>query len=236
MSDRGATDFQIELPDGDDVPLRVRRSARARRISLRILDTEGVVELVLPKRASLNAGLDFVDEKTRWIQRSLDALPPRIPFEDGAILPVLGETLMIRHHVDAPGRVRAADGTLVVPARQCELTQRVRRWLVRTARVAIEERAHEMAARLDRPIARIGLRDTTTRWGSCTSSASLSFSWRLVFAPLPVLDYVIAHEVAHLKALHHGPAFWQIVVQLVGEHAAARRWLSRNGARLRRYG
>lgn len=238
MTDLGALQAELPLamPESAEMPIVVRRSARARRITLRILDSRGVVELVLPRRASLKAGLKFADEKRDWIRRGLDGLPPRIPFEDGMILPVLGEALVIRRSASAKGRVRAEDGALIVPARADDVSQRVRRWLVRSARAAIEERAREMATRLERPIARISMRDPATRWGSCTSAASLSFSWRLILAPLPVLDYVVAHEVAHLKALNHGPAFWQTVAQLVGEHKAARGWLSRNGARLRRYG
>lgn len=238
MSGSGALQAELPLamPENAELPLVVRRSSRARRITLRILDSQGVVELVLPRRASLKAGLKFADEKRDWIRRGLDDLPPRIPFTDGMILPVLGEALVIRHRVSAKGHVRAEDGVLIVPAEADEVSLRVRRWLVRTARTAIEERAYAMAARLSRPISRISVRDPATRWGSCTSDASLSFSWRLVLAPLPVLDYVTAHEVAHLNVLNHGSEFWQTVAQLVGEHKAARRWLSRNGVRLRRYG
>ena len=113
---------------------------------------------------------------------------------------------------------------------------RVRRWLIAEARREIGGRAERLVHRVERPMRRLSIRDPATRWGSCSATGSLSFSWRLILAPPAVLDYVVAHEIAHLRELNHSARFWSEVAGLVGDSKAERAWLRRNGTQLRRYG
>ena len=116
------------------------------------------------------------------------------------------------------------------------LARRVRDHLVSAARAELVPRARRLAARIGREVARVSVRDTKSRWGSCSGQGNLSFSWRLIFAPEPVLEYVVAHEVSHLAEMNHGPRFWRLVESLTPNSAAPRRWLKRHRNRLLAYG
>lgn len=222
-----------------EVPLRVRQSERARRITLRIDAAAESLELVLPKRVSLAAGLRFLESRRGWVAANLAEMPARVVFADGAIVPVLGIPHHIRHLGERSPGVRAVAieaGEIRVVGAPPHVARRVRDHLIALARQELGRRARALAARIDRRVTRITVRDTTSRWGSCSASGALAFSWRLVLAPEAVLDYVVAHEVAHLVEMNHGPRFWRLVDTLAPESAAQRDWLSRNRARLLRYG
>lgn len=226
----------ILCPSGRELPLDLRRDKRARRITLRLEPAEGLFTLVVPRGASLAEALNFAQHKARWMERQLAALPPRVPFEPGAVLPLLGEDHVIRHLPEARRGTWREAGEIRVSGFLDYLPRRVADFLKREAREEIGRRAQEKAARIERPIARLSVRDTRSRWGSCNSDGCLNFSWRLILTPEPVLDYVVAHEVAHLKHLHHGPRFWSLVGKLTDEMDGARRWLHVNGNSLHRYG
>jgi predicted metal-dependent hydrolase len=218
------------------VPLAVRRSARARRITLRIDDSTGSVVLTLPRRVALSEGLAFADEKQRWIERRLDSLPPRVAFEAGAYLPVLGQK---RRVVWTPGPPRAVwlDGDVIrVGGERGLVARRLESWFKRHAREEIVTRVETMCKAIRAKPGRVAIRDTRSRWGSASADGNLNFSWRLVMAPDWVLDYVVAHEVAHLKHMNHGSRFWAVVDKLVGDPERAKRWLRAHGSGLHRYG
>ncbi len=193
------------------IRVRVRRSRRARRMALRLDPRDDRAELVLPPGHSLAQGRRFVDSKRRWLERRLAALPPRVAFADGATVPIFGAPHRIRHAPNARGGVQRAGGDIVVPGAAADLAGLLLAWLRAEARLEIVPRAQAAASRLDRAPPRVTLRDPATRWGSCSGRGSLSFSWRLVMAPEPVLDYVVAHEAAHLVEMNHGPRFWRLV-------------------------
>ena len=219
------------------VPVAIRVNPRARRMSLRVDPATRSVELVLPRGTATEQGMRFVDAHRGWIAARLGALPAPIRFEDGAIVPVLGVPHRIRHHQDRAGPpVAIGNGEIRVRGDPAFLGRRVRDHLVLLARQEFGRRARALAARIGRTVARVTVRDTKSRWGSCSSSANLSFSWRLVFAPEAVVDYVVAHEVAHLAEMNHGPRFWRLVADLVGDHAGPRGWLKRHRNRLLSYG
>jgi predicted metal-dependent hydrolase len=218
------------------VPLAVRRSARARRITLRIDDTTGSVVLTLPRRVALAEGLAFADEKQRWIERRLDSLPPRVPFEAGAHIPVLGKNRRVVWKAGPPRAVRLDDTVLRVGGEQGLVARRLEAWLKRHAREEIGARVAWMCRQIRTKPGRLAIRDTRSRWGSASAEGNLNFSWRLVMAPDWVLDYVVAHEVAHLKHMNHGPRFWAVVEKLVGDPEPAKRWLRAHGSGLHRYG
>lgn len=247
MSLRGMSrDFEKEV--GACVTIRVSR--RARRIALRVMSGERRVELVLPRGVPRQLGLGFLTAKRGWIAARLDTLPRRVPFVEGATIPVFGVPHRIRREGD-PGapkvaiaageiRVRPAprdQGSRADPeAEAAEIARHVRDHLIALARAEAARRARALAARLGRPVARVGVRDTRSRWGSCSAAGNLSFCWRLVLAPESVFDYVVAHEVAHLVEMNHGPRFWALVDSLHPGRAAARAWLKAHRAELLSYG
>ena len=222
----------------DDRPvlLTVRRNARAKRMRLRVdFETAGII-LTLPQRATEEHGFSFVLSQTEWIAERLDSLPPRVPFGPDASVPLLGQDHPIRHRPGDGLRVRVEKGEIIVPGCVEAVPRRVELWLRNEAGRVLTERARAHAARLGRPVGRITVRDTRTRWGSCSAAGNLSFCWRLVMTPAHVLDYVAAHEVAHLEVRNHGPAFWRTVAALTDDAEAARQWLLRHGPGLARYG
>ncbi len=234
----GLTTIEV---DGRPLALRVRRNPRARQLVLSIDPIEDIAVITLPPRTAVGEGLDLARQKAGWIRACLDALPPRVPFADGAVVPLLGLDHRVRHSpgTRSPGSRRPVwreDGVIVVSGRPEHLARRLRDWLKQEARREIEGRVADKAARIERRAGRITLRDTRSRWGSCAANGNLSFCWRLVMAPEPVLDYVVAHEVAHLKYRSHGPRFWGTVARLTADMAGAKDWIRRKGEHLHRYG
>jgi predicted metal-dependent hydrolase len=192
--------------------------------------------LVLPRNAPLEEGLAVARAHAGWIRARLDNRAPRIRFADGAEIPVDGRPLII---TVVPQGLRGAhiDGAqLRIGGPSATLDQRVHTFLRAEARRIVLSRIAEKATRLPRPPAAVSVRETRSRWGSCSSAARLSFCWRLILAPPPVLDYVVAHELAHLTHRGHGPAFWKAVDQLCDDVAGKRAWLRQHGRDLFRYG
>jgi hypothetical protein len=152
-------------------------------------------------------------------------------------VPVLGAPHHIRQVVDptAPP-VTIGGGEIRVRGDPMHLARRVRDHLAAMARDELARRARQLAPRIGRSVTRVSVRDTKSRWGSCSGGGNLSFSWRLIFAPEPVIDYVVAHEVAHLAEMNHGPRFWRLVESLSPDCAAPRAWLKRHRGRLFSYG
>jgi len=227
----------LSLMDGS-VPVRVSTHPRARRIALRIDPHGDAVDLVLPPRSSLARALAFLEANRAWLERRLRALPPRTAFVDGALVPVLGVPHAIRHIAGARGRgaVWIEGQTIHVSGDPAHLARRVRDHLREEAKRELMARARRMAQSIERKVLRVTVRDTRTRWGSCAASGSLAFSWRLILAPEEVLDYVVAHEVAHLVHMNHGKRFWRLVERLCPGAERQRRWLNRNRAQLLRIG
>lgn len=192
--------------------------------------------MVLPRRVPLWEGEDFARSKARWIARALADTPKPVPFADGAEIPLLDAKVLLSARPDQRGAVMKHDGVVVVPGRPEHLPRRVGEWFRREAKNEIIGRVHDKAIRVKRRIRRIAVRDPRTLWGSCSPSGDLSFSWRLLMAPDSVLDYVIAHEVAHLVEHNHGPRFWSLVETLTVATSDSRAWLRVNGATLHRYG
>jgi predicted metal-dependent hydrolase len=222
---------------GIGAPVSIRVSGRARRVAVRIDSVGSKVELVLPRSVPTAAGLRFLAAKREWIAARLATLPQPVPFAEGAIVPVLGVPHRIRHDRDSTrSPVEIVDGEIRVGGDPAHLARRVRDHLVFTARVELAPRARRLAARIGRQVSRITVRDTKSRWGSCSGQGNLSFSWRLILAPEPVLDYVVAHEVAHLVEMNHGPRFWQLVESLTPGSTVPRVWLRRHRNRLLSYG
>ena len=226
----------LSLGDGHDVPVHVRRSRRARRILLHVGVYDGKVEIVLPPGASLREGMGFAATQTGWVADQLSRLNDAVPFADGAVFPLLGDPVTIRRTHSRSALPVLEGCELLVGGRENTLPGRVRRWLRHRAFAEIKPRADAMGQTLGRKPVRISMRDTRSRWGSCSRAGNLNFSWRLVMAPEHVLDYVVAHEVAHLREMNHSDRFWSLVGTLCDDVGQARGWLRANGAELHRYG
>ena len=216
-----------------DIALTLRRSARARRVTLRVSQLDGRVTLTLPKGVTETAALDFAQQKAPWIRKHLADRVPQSVVGLGCAIPVGGALHTI---VSGTGRaVRLDAGALIVPGAQAAIPRRALGFLKATARDRLAAASDHYAARLGRPYSGISIRDTRSRWGSCSGTGRLMYSWRLILAPPEVLDYVVAHEVAHLAQMNHSPAFWAEVARLFGPYQAQRRWLRTQGGDLHRY-
>ena len=226
----------LALADGRIVPITIRRSTRARRILLHVGVYEGIVELVLPPGASVYEGLSFARTQTRWVSAQLTRVGNGIPFADGAVFPLLGQSVTIRLSDTKSALPILQEDVLLVGGRDETVPSRVRRWIRARALCELKPRAERMGRDLGRSPARITMRDTRSRWGSCSRAGNLNFSWRLVMAPENVLNYVVAHEVSHLRELNHSARFWALVDTLCPDAADARGWLRKHGAELHRYG
>ena len=227
----------------DDIEYRVRRSRRARRARVVVSD-EGTVEVVLPLRMALRHARPLVAEKRPWIERTLRrfeqarAATP-VQLEDGGVVPYLGEELTLRVRVE-PWRSRAhvarrgesLEVAVVEPGPEA-LRDALERWYRRRARAEVAPRLETACRRSGRRCGPLSIRAQRTRWASCSSSGTMSFNWRLLLAPAPILDYVVEHEIAHLEVPDHSERFWALVGERCPEYREHERWLRRNGASLR---
>lgn len=217
------------------LPITIRRSPRARRISLRVSQTTQEIELVYPMRGSEKRALAFLESKADWIKRQLAALPQIQPLTAGQVIPVLGKTYTIQHTAKTRGITAMGEGVLHVECLPEFVSRRVQDALKKYLKTRITTLVQEKAAQLGVSVKGIALRETTSRWGSCTADGRLSFCWRLVFAPSNILDYLVSHEVAHLKEMNHSQAFWRVVKSLHPNYDTARNWLKQHGNELYRY-
>ncbi len=221
--------------EGRAVPLRVHRHARARKLILRIDDDTGGAVVTIPARVAVKDAVDMALRKSAWIAAQLSRRPARVVFRDGACVPFLGTFLTVRHV--STGRGIRRDGNEVFVTGQVEyLPRRLTDWLKAQARAHLLPRAHDKAGRVGRRVNHISVRDTRSRWGSCGADGRLNFSWRLIMAPERVLDYVVAHEVAHLVHRDHGSDFWRLTESLCPHMDEAKVWLHDHGRTLHRYG
>ncbi|MCQ8279951.1 M48 family metallopeptidase [Acetobacteraceae bacterium KSS8] len=222
------------------LPVRWNRCARARRISLRIDPRAGAVVVTLPMRAARDAGLALLRTHADWAASRLAALPSAVRFEEGAELMLCGRLHPIRHVPDARRGVWVESGEIRVSGEAGFLRRRVADFLRMEARARLSRLVGEIAASPEAAggltPSRLVIKDTATRWGSCSSERVVMFSWRLVMAPPDIQHYVVAHELAHLRHLDHGPHFWALVAELTPHRVVAERWLKHHGASLLRTG
>lgn len=228
----------ITLGEGEhslDVPFRI--SGRARRVSLRIDPHKGVM-LVVPKRVSLRKAKDFLHKSEWWLRGKLAALPAvaNTPFDQGVELMLYGQPCLITHSGKLRGVPVLDNGKLVISGPPEHTGRKVREFLKNYSKQIIAPLVGTFATELGVTHRRITVRDTSSRWGSCSHDGNLSFSWRLILAPREVLDYVVAHEVAHRKEMSHSPAFWQVVQEIYPDYKRWRQWLKAHGHTLHRWG
>lgn len=222
--------------EGADVAVNVRLNPRARRIVMRVNPATGEVTVTAPSRGGTAPALAFARGETQWIARQLKRMPAPVALVPGAVVPFLGVSHLIRHSpARGPAPVWTEKGAILFSGRMEHAPRRLTDFFKREARSLLAACALDYAARLGARPARVSVRDTQSRWGSCSQSGSLSFSWRLIFTPDFVRDYVVAHEVAHLREMNHSPRFWAHVKTLSPDATRARQWLRDHGRTLLRY-
>lgn len=246
----------LALDPDRQVEVHQRRSSRAQRLILRVDAARNRVELVLPPRLSDQRAWRFLESKRDWLSARLAEIPATVPFAPGQRLPLRGTDHEIRHVAGTPRDQRPVwiapaaaarpapdpDGTVaampavVVSGAEQHLARRLTDWLKAEARRELSDRTREKARHLGRRVLKVSVRDPRSRWGSCSAAGRINYSWRLILAPPAVLDYVVAHEVAHLVELNHSDRFWALVAGLTAEVAGPRAWLRHHGSRLHRYG
>ena len=222
--------------------VQVRRHPGARRLTLRISRTSRAVIVTIPVQCDLDEAGTFLNRHIDWVRERLDSLPDSVPFRDGVAMPLRGEP-----HRVAFTRQRGTRVVQVVrePGQRPEIRvpgpaemapRRLRDWLFEEARRDLERCVAVQCRTVGRKAKRMAVRDQSSRWGSCSTTGALSFSWRLILAPPHVLDYVAAHEAAHLAEMNHGPRFWALVRHTLPDYVAAKSWLQIYGLDLHRYG
>jgi predicted metal-dependent hydrolase len=221
--------------------VQVRRHRQARRYTLRIQATTREVVLTMPPRGSLKEASVFAQKHGAWIATRLRRLPQAAPFADGAVIPLRGEPHRITHRPNARGTAwteseGSGEKLLCVAGGAAHINRRVTTYLKQQARHDLDIASRRCAAMVGVKIRRITVRDQASRWGSCSTTGALSYSWRLILAPAFVLDYLAAHEVAHLVEMNHSPRFWKVLAQLSPDLKRAKAWLNAHGVDLHRYG
>ncbi|MEE9428043.1 MAG: SprT family zinc-dependent metalloprotease [Paracoccaceae bacterium] len=224
---------QIHLPGDPEITVEIRVNTRARRLSLRVSQLDGRVTMTLPKCASASEARGFACEKEHWIRCQLGKRPQEIIPRIGGQILLEGQQVPI---VGLSGRaVRFQDGQLQVPGDADRVPIRTAAYLKTLARERLSRACDHYSGLLGVDVKGITMRDTRSRWGSCTTDGKLMFSWRLIMAPKDVLDYVAAHEVAHLLEMNHSPPYWAVVAGIYPGYKIPRQWLRKNGAVLHSY-
>jgi predicted metal-dependent hydrolase len=227
--------------DGRDVRIAVRQAPRANRYSLRLPPGGGDPVLTLPPYGRFADALAFVHAHRPWLADRLARRPEIVPFAAGSLIPFRGvETRIVQRPTPLRGATHIAAGPdgpeLIVFGTADHVARRVHDFLKREARKDLEAAVALHAGRLQVTPGPVRLKDTRSRWGSCTAKGELSFSWRIIMAPPHVLDYLAAHEVAHIRELNHSARFWRHVRDTCPAMNEGQAWLKRHGARLHLYG
>ncbi len=218
------------------LPLRIVENERARRLTLRIDAGGQGLRVTVPPGLRQGEVEKFLHRHQGWLEQRLAKVPDRPQVRRGVKVPFRGVPHLVVHEPGRRGTVSVENGEggprLVVHGERLHLPRRVADFLKREARREIEMLVARHTATVGRKAKAIRFRDTTSRWGSCTSDGTLSFSWRIMMAPPAVIDYLVAHEVAHLKEMNHGPDFWKLCGQLCPDTERCKAWLKRNGGAL----
>lgn len=223
----------VEAP-AEIAGIRVKPSSRARRMSLKVDPKIGDIVLIWSPGASERTALNFIESNRGWIEQHRRRLPPPRRFAEGEVIPVYGRDFRIVRK-EGRGTAQLREGELVIHGRPEHLARRVKDFLKETAKDVLADIAAQKQDELGLKTKEIRVIDPKTRWGSCAPDGRLMFSWRLIMAPPEVLDYLVAHEVAHRVHMNHSRKFWALCASLTNNAAASRRWLRKNGNTLMSY-
>lgn len=218
------------------LPLEVRINPRATRLILRLHRGERV-QVTCPSERHVHQAVALAQARADWLADQLQAVPAPKPYIPGGCIPVLGQDRMIVWHPDSVAAAQLSDDAVTTGgANEAAVARRIERLLRQVCQSACEAGATRFATKLGVSIGKVSVREMHSRWGSCSYTGDMSFNWRLVHAPLPVLRYVVAHEVAHREHMNHSPAFWRVVDALDPDYRSAAKWLQERGAELHAFG
>lgn len=224
---------KVVLAGDPPIEIALRRSPGTRRLSLRVSRLDGRVTLSLPQWTGQREAQAFAREKEDWIRLNLEKQFPTVIATIGGQVLFQGQEVRIVAAKTRAARYEA--GTIEVPEGHERAPVRVAAFLKMAARQRLSQASDHYADQLGIRYNRLTLRDTRSRWGSCTSEGNLMFSWRLIMAPPQVLDYVAAHEVSHLVEMNHSPAYWDVVASIFPDYRPQRQWLRDHGGQLHGY-
>ena len=223
---------KIFLEDEPDLEIFLRRNSNSRRITLRISALDGKITITGPNYISFKEFRNFAESKKSWLKSKIKTFEPPILVSEGIKIPIWGiDTKILFSDTQSPKKV----GNILFVCKQKSVSTQVKKYLKEICRVHLDFMCKEFAERLGSKVRKITLRDTRSRWGSCSNDSNLMFSWRLVMAPENIIAYVAAHEVAHLKHMDHSKDFWKTVAYLFGPYKSERTWLKQNGSSLHLY-
>ena len=222
--------------DGERMPVKVVEHPRSTRITLRLLPGGNELKVTMPPHVALDQLDDFLERNRNWVAVKRSRLPQTVQAEAGAKIPYLG----IEHRIIHLDRLRgivstkqiADEPSLLVPGEPAHIPRKVESFFKKQARLCLNEAVAHYSRELNVRAKSIRVTDTTSRWGSCSTTRTLSFSWRIIMAPPPVLNYLAAHEVAHLREMNHSDRFWSHVRDICPDMEVHKSWLRSNGARL----
>ena len=214
------------------IEVRLKRNLRAKRLVLRVSNVTGEATLTVPRGVARREAEGFITSQQDWLSNQIARLGPLWSISLGSEVPIEGR--MVRLEL-GKGRIRREGDVLFLGGRPDTMAGRLKAYLKNLARDQLVHESEKYAGRISRPFGKITLRDTRSRWGSCTTNGDLMYSWRLIMAPPEILSYVAAHEVAHLVEMNHSNRFWNLVSELMPEYAVHRDWLRTHGAELHKY-
>jgi predicted metal-dependent hydrolase len=216
--------------------LKLVRNPRAKVLRLMVSPATGEAVLTMPPRVAQSEVLAFWHKHEPWVQRQRAKIAPARPFAVGEVIPLFGQEVILAHEPTHRGRGTLTADRLVVGGQPAFFARRVEDFIKNEAQKRFRDEAQIYANQLEVRIARLVVKDTQSRWGSCSSAGQINLSWRLAFAPPWVASYVVAHEVAHLVEMNHSSRFWAQVDKLVGKPTRPRQWLKSFGPSLLRIG
>lgn len=225
--------FDISAEVGIDI--KVIRSPRIGKLILRIDSKERLPVLSVPHFCSQRRAVKFVNENMDWILQSLAKLPEIKKFSDGETISLFGQNITISHRPQEKGGVWIENDLLCVSGDSQFLHRRIRDYIRRRAKDEFYMRSKKLAEQIGCTLNGVVIKDTKSRWGSCSSLNNINYSWRIALAPNFVIDYLMAHEVSHLLHQDHSESFWKCVAKLCPEWSKGNSWLRRNGKTLYAY-
>lgn len=219
--------------------VNVKRSKKAKRVALRLDPVERVINLVVPQKMTLKRAYSFAKDHEDWVISTLNKLPQPIPFDHGTALPIFGDTVRLDITIDKTlkrTKIKQHDDVLEVKTYQDDPTNRITTHIRSIAKTGLADIASDKAGMIGKDVLSVRIGDTKSRWGSCSQDKKITFSWRLIFAPYAAIDYVVAHEVAHMVHMDHSKDFWLLCEKLCSDYNTGKSWMKANGNSLMSYG
>ena len=221
-----------DIQEAFDFPLKVIKSSRAKRLTLRIDNKERLPVLSIPPRCTQKQAIAFINLHHDWIISNLNKLPKLERFSSGQSISLFGKAIKIQHAPEKRWGARIEKGILYVSGDIEFIHRRVKDFIKKEAQIKFYKQTQQLALKIGCTVNDVVIKDTKSRWGSCSSLNNINYCWRLALAPQSVIDYIIAHEVSHLAHQDHSYEFWQCVKHLCPDYEISQNWLKEHGKEL----